>query len=128
MPVFSSTHNTKAFSGGFKYRPTMSSSLASKLGSGLKVKVRTRWGRNPEATNISCTVLEGKPNSCARFRTLQRLCIFGCWHIRFCTCCQTSSPCLTGRPERGASCSPFAPYLEKNIELNRRIADALGYD
>jgi len=32
------------------------------------------------------------------------------------------------KARRDANFSLFAPYLEKNIELNRRIADALGYD
>ena len=32
------------------------------------------------------------------------------------------------RARETADFSLFAPYLEKNVELNRRIADALGYD
>jgi carboxypeptidase Taq len=32
------------------------------------------------------------------------------------------------KARRDANFSIFAPYLEKNVELNRRIADALGYD
>jgi carboxypeptidase Taq len=32
------------------------------------------------------------------------------------------------KARREANFSLFAPYLEKNVELNRRIADAIGYD
>ena len=32
------------------------------------------------------------------------------------------------KARRDADFSIFAPYLEKNVELNRRIADALGYE
>ncbi len=70
---FSSTHKTKAFSGGCRYRPTISSSLASKSGSGLKVNVRMRCGCSPQAARISWTVVLGKCRSCASVRTLQRL-------------------------------------------------------
>jgi hypothetical protein len=77
MPVFSSTHSASAFSGGFRYRPTMSSSLASKSGSGLKVKVRMRCGCKPEAARIWWTVLGGRRTSLARVRTVQRLKNFG---------------------------------------------------
>jgi hypothetical protein len=57
MPGFSSTHSSRAFSGGFKYSPTISSSLAWNSGSGLKVKVRIRCSCNSCAvgqTYLSC--------------------------------------------------------------------------
>jgi hypothetical protein len=73
MLGFSSTHSTSAFSGGFRYNPTISSSLDSKSGSGLKVKVRTRWGCNLAATSMPCTVLAGSLSSAAKVRTVQRL-------------------------------------------------------
>jgi hypothetical protein len=41
---FSSTQRTIARSGGFRYRPTMSTLFRSKSGSVLNWNVSTRWG------------------------------------------------------------------------------------
>ena len=45
--------STSAFSGGCRYNPTISSSLAAKSRSGLKVKVRTRCGCNLAPTSMA---------------------------------------------------------------------------
>jgi len=67
------TGNTWGFPGGLRYSPTMSSSLASKSGSGLKVNLRIRWGCSLAATSMACTVLAGNATSAASVRTVQRL-------------------------------------------------------
>src|SRR5271157_3606280 len=109
IPGFSSTHSTNAFSGGFKYSPTMSNNFGSNSGSGLKVKVRMRWGCSCEACRIACTVLGGRPTFRANVRTVQRPCASGCWQAKVCTFCQTAASCFGGRPERGASRNPSNP-------------------
>ena len=109
MLGFSSTHRTSAFSGGFIYRPTMSSNLASKSGSGLKVKVRTRCSGSFDVCRMVWTVLGGNRNFRANVRTVQRPCDSGCWQAKVCTFCQTPASCLGGLPERGASRSPSSP-------------------
>src|SRR5437867_9083015 len=45
--LFSSNDSTSACSGGFRYRPTMSSSFSAKRGSLLSLKVSTRCGFRP---------------------------------------------------------------------------------
>jgi len=92
----------------------MSSNFASKSGSGLKVKVRMRWGCNLAAASIACTVLGGSPSSAARVRTVQRPCDSGCWQTRVCTLCRTLKSCLGGRPDRGASRRPSIPSTAKD--------------
>jgi len=49
-------HSTTAFSGGFMYRPTTSTSFSSKSGSLDSLKVSTRCGWIPRADQIRCTV------------------------------------------------------------------------
>src|ERR1700738_3553120 len=108
-PWLSSTHSTNAFSGGFKYKPTISNNFGSNSGSGLKVNVRLRCGCNCDACRIACTVLCGRPSFRAKVLTVQRPCDSGCWQAKVCTFCQTPASCFGGRPERGASRSPSNP-------------------
>src|SRR5664280_3333624 len=49
-------HNTTAFSGGFKYRPTTSISFSSNRGSLDSLNVCTRCGLRPRPDQIRCTV------------------------------------------------------------------------
>ena len=79
----SSTHSTNAFSGGFKYSPTMSNNFGSNSGSGLKLKVRMRCGCNSDAFRITCTVLGGRPTFRANVRTVQRPCDSGGWQAKY---------------------------------------------
>src|SRR5947209_20072727 len=48
-------HNTTDLSGGFRYRPTTSTSLSSKWRSLESLKVFTRCGLSPRADQIRCT-------------------------------------------------------------------------
>src|SRR5262245_66678616 len=54
-------HNTIAFSGGFMYRPTTSTSLSSNFGSPDTLNVSTRCGLRPRFDQIRCTVAELTP-------------------------------------------------------------------
>ena len=49
-------HSTIAFSGGFRYRPTTSTSFSSNRGSFESLNVSTRCGLIPRADQIRCTV------------------------------------------------------------------------
>ena len=49
-------HSTIAFSGGFKYNPTTSTSFSVNRGSLLTLNVSTRWGCNPSSFQILRTV------------------------------------------------------------------------
>ena len=64
-------HSTTAFSGGFMYRPTTSTSFSSKSGSLDSLKVSTRWGWIPRANQIRCTVEGDTPARLAIDRQLQ---------------------------------------------------------
>ncbi len=58
---FSSTHNTIAFSGGFRYRPTTSRTLASSSGSVENLKVSRRHGLTPYLRQARATVASPIP-------------------------------------------------------------------
>jgi hypothetical protein len=47
--LFSSTHNTKALSGGFRYSPTASCSFSMKNGSVDSLKLSLRCGCSPSS-------------------------------------------------------------------------------
>src|SRR6476646_3840928 len=66
--LFSSMHNTIAFSGGFKYSPTTSMSLSSNFGSVDTLKVSTRCGAKPRSDQIRCTVAGLTPTCLAIVR------------------------------------------------------------
>jgi hypothetical protein len=74
--VFSSTHNTTALSGGFRYSPTMSRTLSTKAGSVESLKLFERCGCTPKSESIRATVLFERPVSEAAERTVQ-CCAFG---------------------------------------------------
>ena len=61
-------HNTIAFSGGFKYRPTTSMSLSSNFGSLDTLNVSTRCGAKPRSDQIRCTVAGLTPTRLAIVR------------------------------------------------------------
>ena len=70
--VFSSTDNTKAFSEGFTYNPTLFSIFSSNSGSVLFThQYSTLWGLRLWDFNIPCTVLWLMPSSLAILRWLQ---------------------------------------------------------
>jgi hypothetical protein len=64
-------HSTTTFSGGFRYRPTTSTSFSSNVGSVESLNVSTRCGRRPRAAQIFCTVVCETPWAWAIDRQLQ---------------------------------------------------------
>src|SRR6266498_4324708 len=64
--LFSSTHSTTALSGGFRYSPTTSVSFSRNRLSLETLKVRTRWGWSPAASQIRPTVAGLTPATFAR--------------------------------------------------------------
>src|SRR5665213_218353 len=71
MDVFSSRHNTIAFSGGSRYSPHTSMSFSSKCGSVESLNVSTRCGFKPRAAQILCTCAGDTPTLAAIDRTDQ---------------------------------------------------------
>src|SRR5450759_946622 len=69
--VFSSMHNTTAFSGGFRYKPTTSISFSSNRGSLESLNVLTRCGFRPRPHQIRGTVAGETPTALAIDRQLQ---------------------------------------------------------
>src|SRR5574340_1400723 len=71
MAVFSSTQNTAAWAGGFRYRPMTSAALDSKSGS-LETMCRSRrWGCRSWRRQMRCTSINETPSSAASLRLLQ---------------------------------------------------------
>ena len=75
--LFSSTLNTTAFSGGFRYSPTTSCSFSSNRGSLLTLKVRTRCGFKPCDCHTRWTKLCVVPIARAIVRVDQCVASFG---------------------------------------------------
>src|SRR5680860_1119672 len=65
---FSSMHTTTAFSGGLRYRPTTSRTLASSSGSVENLKVSTRHGCSFHLRQIRATVAKEMPSCAASSR------------------------------------------------------------
>ncbi len=65
--LFSSTHSTSAWSGGFRYRPTMSQTFSTKNGSVESLKLRVRCGWSAKAWNRRCCVRFGDATGAGRF-------------------------------------------------------------
>src|SRR6266545_2324636 len=75
--LFSSTHSTTALSGGFRYSPTTSVSFSRNRLSLETLKVRTRWGWSPAASQIRPTVAGLTPATFAMERVDQWVSPFG---------------------------------------------------
>src|SRR5512142_619884 len=69
--LFSSRHSTTAFSGGFRYSPTTSTSFSSNRGSFDSLNVSTRCGCSPRARQTRCTVSRLTPTRAAIVRVDQ---------------------------------------------------------
>ena len=69
--VFSSKLKTTARDGGFKYRPTTSTSFDSNSGSVLSLKTSTRHGFSSWSAHICATVSLLTPTCAARVRVVQ---------------------------------------------------------
>src|SRR3990172_7310124 len=86
--LFSSTQSTTALAGGFRYSPTTSVSFSTNCGSRDNLKVSTRWGCRPWASQIRCTVAGLTPWACAMVRQLQWVAALGL------VCSVASTTCL----------------------------------
>src|SRR3990167_10926563 len=75
--LFSSTHNTIAFSGGSMYSPTMSRTFSTNSGSLESLKVSWRWGCSPNARQMRDTAVCDRPTSRAIVRVLQCVAAWG---------------------------------------------------
>src|ERR1700737_8588 len=99
--LFSSTHNTTALSGGFRYRPTMSRTFSTKNGSVDSLKCRCRCGSSPNPCQMRCTVDLDNRVCFAICRTLQWVPSWGFVSSVLRTNWATRSS-LTGRGRPGA--------------------------
>src|SRR5467141_3173833 len=114
MWLFSSTHKTTAFSGGFKYNPTISRTFSTKNGSVESLKCFCRCGSNPKACQMRCTVDFDTRVSAAICRILQCVPPFGFVSSVWRTNCATRSSLIgRGRPGRNSSCNPATSYFRK---------------
>ena len=106
---FSSTHSTTAFSGGSRYSPIMSLTLASSSGSVENFNVSLRQGLRQNCRQHRATEASPIPSSAASRRVDQ--CVTprrsgGGSSVRAMI---TASSTVLGRPERGASASAATP-------------------
>src|SRR5512132_4403233 len=63
--LFSSTHDSTALSGGFRYRPTTSSTFQVYSGSADSLKVSARWGLSSKVRQIRPIVDSDRPDRSA---------------------------------------------------------------
>ncbi len=105
--VFSSTHNTKARSGGFKYRPTTSRTLATNKGSLDSFQESCLCGANPNARHTRETIDWLKPRCSAIDRVDH--CVASRGTVSSVAVINSSiraSSTMRGRPGRGSSRRP----------------------
>ena len=104
---FSSTLNTTAFRGGFRYRPTTSRILSVRSGSGEILNVSVRQGCRPKARQICCTLVAEMPTLRASSRLDQCVEPSGTSsRVRTTTSPTCASVMERGTPGRGSSVSP----------------------
>jgi len=105
---FSSTHKTRAFSGGLMYRPTTSRTLSMNCGSVDSFHVWTMCGLRPKARQIRDTADWDMPTDLAIDRVDQCVSPLGgsCSSVAVMTLSTCSSVTVRGRPGRGSSLSP----------------------
>jgi hypothetical protein len=105
---FSSTHKTRAFSGGARYNPTTSRTLSMNWGSVDSFHVCTMWGLRPNARQIRETADWDMPADLAIDRVDQWVSPPGgaCSSVAVITFSTCSSVTVRGRPGRGSSLSP----------------------
>ncbi len=123
--VFSSTHSTKACSGGLRYRPTTSTTFSIKCLSLLSLKVRHRCGFKPLLRQTRFTIARLVPNSLASVRQLQCVAFFGFLCVVHSMIRAVMAARFTaGRPPRGASFSiparPLAQNLVRHLPTSKR--------
>ncbi len=105
--LFSSTHSTTPRSGGFRYRPTTSLSLATNCGSRESLNVSARCGWSPNARQIRCTADCVRPTSAAIDRVDQCVASLGAdSSVLVITSSTIASVIVRGCPGRGSSTRP----------------------
>src|SRR6058998_643122 len=110
MLGFSSTEITRAFSGGFKYKPTMSAALAVNSGSVLTHQLRCRAKHMPSFRNTRQTACTDVFKCFASAGPSHTACPFGGGSSSVdSTCLRNSSLYCGGLPDRGRSGSPAIP-------------------
>ena len=135
IAVFSSTQNTAACAGGFRYSPITSAALASKPGS-LEIMCRSRrCGCTLCLRQMRCTVMNGSRNSAASLRLLQ--CVEPSRGLRLSVCCSTRASSLAtiafGRATHGggqtdrqadpATKRPPQVAMKRESHRNSRLID-----
>ena len=107
--LFSSTHSTRARSGGARWRPTMSRTFSAESGSVESLKLSARCGRRPEARQARPTVAADGPEASATVRRLHCVPPSGrSASVRSGSAATRSSSVRRGAPGRGSSSSPSA--------------------
>ena len=107
--LFSSRQSTTAFSGGCRYSPTTSRTLASSSGSVENLNVSTRQGCSFQSRQIRATMAKPTPSSAASSRLDQCVTPSRCGggvSVAATTC---ASSTRRGRPDRLRSCSAASP-------------------
>lgn len=100
IAVFSSTQNTAACAGGFRYSPITPAALASKSGSLETMWVSSRCGRTPCLRQMRCTAEnDTSPSSATNLRPLQ--CVEPsrgrCFRVRSSTRASSKTLCIERR-------------------------------
>src|SRR4029450_6827950 len=104
---FSSTHSTRACSGGSRYSPTTSRTLSTNCGSKLSLKVSVRWGLSRNAFQIRPTVERDSPERLAIDARDQCVASVGVSSkVATTTASTCSSVIVRGAPGRGLSTRP----------------------
>jgi hypothetical protein len=112
--LFSSTHKTRAWSGGSRYSPTTSRSFSMNQGSVDSLKLRVRWGCRPKSWKKRWTALFETPVSAAMARTVQ--CVPACGFVvsvLVSRAATASSSIVRGRPLRSSSYKPASRWVMK---------------
>src|SRR3972149_9663755 len=120
---FSSTHNTTALSGGFRYTPTTSVNFSTKRLSFESLNPSTRCGCNPCASQMRDTVALLTPIALAIVRVDQCVASFGVVCRVASTICLTFSagrerelrPCGASSDNPGGPCSRNRSAHSKNV-------------
>jgi len=107
--LFSSTHSTTAFSGGARYRPTTSRTLASSSGSVENLNVSRRHGCTWYRRQARATVASPTPRRPASSRVDQCVTPRRSGGGSRVAAMMAASSTVLGRPERGSSSSPAMP-------------------
>src|SRR3990167_11354569 len=135
IPVFSSIHITRAFSGGFMYKPTTCADFSSNSGSLLVSHISTWCGFKSASDNMRFIVdlLICKSSFLsvfARSLFVQWVILSGLWHALAITFKRSLLPNILGRPERGVSFNPsirfILNFLRQRLAVTRLMPSNLS--